>query len=136
MKLDAFKTRGEAVKWIMENVSTCKTRSAAEAYLRSHLPDENHYQTKIMKAIKSEYPDSFVWKAVAGPYARQGIPDVCAIIDGMYYGFEVKRPYYGVPSQMQIDTIEKIKSAGGSAGIVMFPEQALAMIKEARNEKA
>lgn len=96
-----------------------------DSILREALPKESYYQTKIMDAIREAYPKAFVWKAAAGPYSRLGIPDVCVITGGRYYGFEVKRPYIGEPSKIQEQTIELIRAAGGVADFVSFPRQAL-----------
>lgn len=54
---------------------------------------------------------------------------MCAIIDGKFYGFEVKRPYIGILSEIQERTIEQIQAAGGIAGVVCFPEDAKKMIE-------
>ncbi len=82
---------------------------------------ESYYQAKILRWLKSTYPAAFVWKAAAGPYSQSGIPDICAIIDGHFYGFEVKRPEGGRLSKLQELTIEKINAAGGSAAVVSYP---------------
>lgn len=82
---------------------------------------ESWYQARIIKWLKEAYPDAFVWKAAAGPYCRQGIPDICAIIDGHFFGFEVKRPG-GRPSKIQEQTIKEINAAGGTASVVIYPE--------------
>ena len=84
---------------------------------------ESFYQAKIIRWLKGQYPDAFVWKAQAGPYCRQGIPDICAIIDGHFFGFEVKRPEVGRLSKIQEQTIKEINAAGGIAAVVSFPEQ-------------
>ena len=84
---------------------------------------ESWYQAKIIKWLKEAHPDAFVWKAQAGPYCRQGIPDICAIIDGHFFGFEVKRPELGRLSKIQEQTIKKINAAGGTAAVVSFPAQ-------------
>ncbi|MDE7243752.1 MAG: VRR-NUC domain-containing protein [Oscillospiraceae bacterium] len=83
---------------------------------------ESWYQAKILKWLKEAYPEAFVWKAAAGPYCRQGIPDICAIIDGRFFGFEVKRPKVGRLSKIQEQAIKEINTAGGTAGVVSFPE--------------
>ena len=62
---------------------------------------ESYYQAKIIKWLREAYPQAFVWKAQQGPYSRQGIPDICAIIDGHFFGFEVKRPEGGELSPFQ-----------------------------------
>ena len=88
---------------------------------------ESWYQAKIMHWIKDTYPDAFIWKAAAGPYSQGGIPDVCAIIGGHFYGFEVKRPEGGRLSKLQELTIKRINAAGGTALVVSYPDQ----VKEA-----
>ncbi len=84
---------------------------------------ESYYQAKILRWLKSTYPAAFVWKAAAGPYSQGGIPDICAIIDGHFYGFEVKRPEGGRISKLQELTIEKINAAGGTAAVVSYPAE-------------
>ena len=84
---------------------------------------ESFYQAKIIRWLKGQYPDAFVWKAQAGPYCRQGIPDICAIINGHFFGFEVKRPEVGRLSKIQEQTIKEINAAGGIAAVVSYPEQ-------------
>ena len=82
---------------------------------------ESYYQTKILRWLKSTYPTAFILKAAAGPYSQGGIPDICAIIDGHFYGFEVKRPEGGRLSKLQELTIQKINAAGGTAAVVSHP---------------
>lgn len=84
---------------------------------------ESFYQAKIIKWLKNTYPNAFVWKAQAGPYCRQGIPDICAIIQGRFFGFEIKRPEFGRLSKIQEQTIKEINAAGGIAAVVSYPEQ-------------
>ncbi len=88
---------------------------------------ESYYQARIIKWLKEQYPDAFIWKAAAGPYSRGGIPDVCMVLDGQFYGFEVKRPEGGRLSKIQEQTIQQINDAGGTALVVSYPEQ----VKEA-----
>ena len=87
------------------------------------LHKESFYQAKIIRWLKEQYPGAFVWKAQAGPYCRQGIPDICAIINGHFFGFEVKRPEVGRLSKIQEQTIKEINAAGGIAAVVSYPEQ-------------
>ena len=83
---------------------------------------ESWYQAKIIRWLKETYPQAFVWKAAAGPYSRCGIPDVCMVLDGQFYGFEVKRPEVGLLSKIQEQTIKEIKAAGGIFCVVTNPE--------------
>ena len=90
---------------------------------------ESFYQAKIIRWLKGTYPGAFVWKAAAGPYSRGGIPDICAIIDGHFFGFEVKRPEVGRLSKIQEQTIKEINAAGGTAAVVSYPAQAMEVIQ-------
>ena len=84
---------------------------------------ESYYRARIIKWLKEQYPDAFIWKAAAGPYSRGGIPDVCMVLDGQFYGFEVKRPEVGRLSKIQEQTIKEIRMAGGKVAVVSFPAQ-------------
>lgn len=100
-----------------------------EAVMGEILPRESYYQTNIIEWLQHQFPDAFVWKAAAGPYSRCGLPDVCAIINGQFYGFEVKRPYIGKPTELQKQTIQKIRNAGGMAAVVCFPKDCMEVIE-------
>ena len=130
LRLDTFQSKDEAIAYIQENVYGCAARKHAEKYLHEHLPKESYYQDKILKFLNKNYPSSFAWKAAAGAYSRQGIPDICFIKDGQYYGFEVKRPYIGVLSKIQEQTMKRIREAGGVAAAVCFPEDVQKIIEQ------
>lgn len=53
----------------------------------------------------------------------------------MYFGFEIKRPYLGVVSNIQQDTIKRIREAGGVAEVVCLPEEALEIIEKVLGEQ-
>lgn len=133
--LDRMESLNEAIRWVKINIGYVKTRAEALKYLRCVIPDEGKYQTNIMKAIQKTYPTAFVWKAAAGPYSREGIPDIIASINGKFFAFEVKRPYFGEPSKIQLVTISKILCSGGHVGIVTFPEDALKIIEEGLDDE-
>ena len=97
--------------------------------LREWLPLESEYQREIIREIRARYPDAFIWKATAGMYAKQGIPDLCVIYDGRFYGFEIKRPYVGRLTKIQEKTLRDINHAGGVAAVISFPEHALALMR-------
>lgn len=126
-RIDSFESKEAAVAYL-KKARGFKTSKEAERFLMSHLPKESYYQGQIIRCLKERYPDAFVWKAAAGPYSRQGIPDVCAIIGGRFYGFEVKRPYIGVLTKIQEQTMERIRAAGGIASVVCLPEDVERMI--------
>ena len=128
---EQFKTKAEVIKYLKTTKDiSCQTTAQAEKYLRAHLPKESYYQDKIIKHIRELIPSSFVWKAAAGSYSRQGIPDVCAVINGRYYGFEVKRPLIGVLSAIQEQTIKQIRAAGGRAYVVSYPAEVTEILKK------
>lgn len=85
---------------------------------------ESYYQARIIRFLRSAYPAAFIWKAAAGPYSQGGIPDICAIINGHFFGFEVKRPELGRLSKLQEQAIKAINGAGGTAAVVSYPAQA------------
>lgn len=126
-----FKTKEEVINYIKQEKDTqCQTTAQAEKYLRQYLPKESYYQDKIIKHIRKLVPSAFVWKAAAGPYSRQGIPDICAIVNGRYYGFEVKRPFIGALSKIQEETIKQIKAAGGKAYVVTYPDDVTMILQK------
>ena len=128
---EQFSTEEEAIKYLKTaKAITCATTSQAKKYIREHLPKESYYQDKIIKHIKELIPSAFVWKAAAGAYSRQGIPDVCAVINGHYYGFEVKRPLIGVLSKIQEQTIKQIREAGGRAYVVTYTDEVTRILRE------
>lgn len=129
LRLSRKLDRREMTLWL--RMATGKRITAAEfnKIMFDLLPLEQVYQTEVMDYIKT-VPGAFVWKAAAGPYSRQGIPDVCAVIDGHFFGFEIKRPYIGTPTKLQEQTIRQIKAAGGTAAVVSFREQAKEVIDE------
>ena len=102
---------------------------AFDNIMQDVLPFEGYFQTEVMGFLRDNYPCAFVWKAAAGPYSRQGIPDVCAIIDGHFFGFEIKRPYIGRLTKIQELTIKQIREAGGTAAVVSFWNQAKEVIE-------
>jgi hypothetical protein len=124
-----FNDEAEAAHWLIDN-GKAKTFAEARKYMSANIPKESYYQDKIIKHIKQLIPSAFVWKAAAGPYSRQGIPDVCAVIHGRYYGFEVKRPLIGVLSPIQEQTIKQIKAAGGKAYVVVYAKDVTGLLHE------
>lgn len=127
-RLDEFKTKMEAIDYIVSE-KKC-TRAQAEKYLMKEIPKESYYQTKIIKYLRANYPQALIWKAAAGAYSYCGIPDICMVYGGRYFGLEVKRPFVGKISPIQLQTIRKIREAGGIAGIVTSIEEVKELIQE------
>lgn len=118
----------QAVDEIQKQLGVSRTEAGKKLY--HAVPMERTLQSKIIKWIKQEYPQAFVWKATAGAYSRCGIPDICCVINGRFYGFEVKRPFWGKASMIQLKTMDQIRAAGGVAGVVSYPEDVKWMIME------
>ena len=113
----------EIASHIREFVHASIKKNGGEKVTSATSHKESFYQAKIIKWLKDTYPGAFVWKAAAGPYSRGGIPDICMVLNGHFFGFEVKRPEGGRLSKIQEQTIKEINAAGGTADVVSFPEQ-------------
>lgn len=115
---------------ILKTVMTKRSVNRTMAYqiCRKEIPKEAYYQDKIKKALKKRYRGAFVRKISQAMYSEGGTPDVMCIIDGHYFGFEVKRPLVGEPSKLQEAAIREIENAGGTAAIVTWPEECFRII--------
>ena len=118
-----FDSYDELIVYTLDLYPKLKSRANAENYIREHMPKESYFQRKIMDWIEGNVKNCIVWKEAAGPYSRQGIPDITCIVNGRYYGFEVKRPFIGKLSKIQEQTIKAIREAGGKAYVVTSVEE-------------
>lgn len=130
IRLEARKgTNKEALRRSVErSIGEPLTAASFDAILREALPLEAEYQAEIISSLKKAYPRADIWKEAAGPYSQKGRPDVSALVDGHFFGFEVKRPYIGVLSDIQAATIKKIRRAGGTAEVVSFGSEAVRIV--------
>lgn len=97
-------------------------------------PLEKVIVASIVKALK-KYGVQWLWKTHGNPYQTSGVPDILCIAPGTgrFVGIEVKRPDgYGKATPLQLEQIERIRAAGGVAGIATSPEEALALVEEAQ----
>lgn len=93
------------------------------------VPKEKFFQAKIINFLK-RLEDCFVWKEQAGyGYQISGLPDVCCIIGGRFFGFEVKRPFIGKVSPIQRERMEEIRKAGGVAEVVSYVDEVKAILE-------
>ena len=76
---------------------------AIQTAITKYLDKRGAYWVKIVTASKS------------------GVPDILACVEGRLVGLEVKTAT-GRPSELQLYNIEKIKKAGGIAGVVRSVE--------------
>lgn len=125
-KYDENFEREKVIGSVMERNSVSRTQ--AVALCRKQIPKESYFQEKIKKGLKKRYRGAFVRKITQGMYSEGGIPDVMCIINGHYFGFEVKRPLVGEPSRLQEAAIREIRAAGGTAEIVSWPEECYRVI--------
>lgn len=103
-------------------------RTLALQLCRKEIPKETYYQDKIKKALRKRYRGAFVRKIAQGMYSEGGTPDVMCIIDGHYFGFEIKRPLLGETSKLQEACIREVEAAGGTAAVVSWPEECFQII--------
>lgn len=92
---------------------------------------ESRRQLRIQKALRREYGEElFIFKVHGGPFMAAGLPDLIGCVRGLFFAFEVKEPD-GTPSALQLEIIADIIKAGGCAGIVVEPEDAIDFIDRA-----
>lgn len=130
-----FETYEELRRYISEAYPEAKTKAQVDSIIQRKLPRESYFQKRIMCWIEKNIPGAFVWKAAAGPYSRQGIPDVCCIINGKFFGLEVKRPFVGKATGIQLETIKRIQEAGGTAGLVSFEKDVEKLLQQEETKK-
>lgn len=105
-------------------------------FLHTNLPRESAFQAEILRALRRWRadgwidPQALIWKESAGVYARSGLPDVMAIIDGRFLGVEVKRPYIGELTRLQTRTLNQIAAAKGIAGVARFPADVQVLLQQ------
>lgn len=93
----------------------------------------------IVKAIKKRYPLAYVLKIHGGAMQRPGVPDLLCCVEGLWVGLEVKHQKpneseeyaRGRTTPNQQIQIQKINQAGGLAGVVLTPDEALEAIDRA-----
>ena len=117
-----FQTLREAKDYVMAEKGM--TDRQAQKYLSEKVPQESYYQRKIMEWLKEHTKGKAVfWKATQGAYSKCGIPDICVIIGGRFYGLEVKRPFFGVVSENQKKVKREIEAIGGKVYIVTYVKE-------------
>ncbi len=130
MRINWYDPKNDPVKYIKQVQAEKQiTRKEAEKIVRKWVPKEGDFQAKIKEAIKERYPQALVVKIAQGEYSQAGIPDLMAIIDGHFFGFEVKRPYFNKKSELQKKTVKWIREAGGTADFISYREEALDIIE-------
>lgn len=101
------------------------------------MSNEKTLQKNIERALATEYPGSWIFHPVGGPYQMTGVPDILALVQGRLFGIEVKHQKPGESlehakgraSPGQLMQIRRIREAGGYAEVVTSIEEALALVK-------
>lgn len=91
----------------------------------------------IKRAVADQWPDAWVFKVVGHPYQESGVPDLLVCVGGRLFGLEVKLPRPGEgreaalrrASAEQMIHIDRIRRAGGVAGIVLCVDDAVSLIE-------
>ena len=78
---------------------------------------EKIFEVKVKRYIEEQ--GGWQVKFFANKFTRAGVPDVLACIEGYFVGIEVKADN-GVPTELQLKSIEQIRNAGGFA-FVLYP---------------
>jgi hypothetical protein len=92
---------------------------------------ETRRQKRIQKILKKKYRGYlFIFKVHGGPFQKAGLPDLIGCVHGMFFGFEVKEED-GDASELQLETLIDIRAAGGIAGIIEEPEDAIYLVEQA-----
>ena len=118
-------TVGKIAAYLVQ-VGTCKDKSSAGKYIRKKVPVESYYQDKIMESLRqraeAEGLKHKICKVSQGPYSQDGISDVLAIIGGVSFAVEVKRPLLGKVTKLQQEFIDDAIDAGGVGCVAIYPE--------------
>lgn len=118
-----------------------KDRKAFLAYLRKQgetlqehvsrrMPKEVVFQSKILDALErwkksgSISKDAVWWKNGGASLSNMnGLPDIMCCVDGLLICLEVKRPFVGKASDLQLAFIDKVNRAGGQAAVGCYPSE-------------
>lgn len=90
---------------------------------------ETLLRDRIIKRLRQERPG--FWVVIHGSAMQQrGLPDILGCYNGRYVGFEVKVPGEETSglATAQRHTLEAITRAGGVAGVIASPEEALELL--------
>lgn len=79
---------------------------------------EKNFETKVKRYLKEQ--GAWFLKYWGGGYAKSGIPDILACINGIFFGIELKSSV-GTSSELQKYNVREINSAGGVA-MILYPE--------------
>lgn len=91
---------------------------------------ESRLQRRIRKKLEEDV-GGWWFKVHGGPFQEPGIPDLVGCVQGLLFGFEVKRPDDNKgASDIQWETIGDIRKAGGCSMIITSPASAVRAVKK------
>lgn len=101
--------------------------------------NEAQLVARIRTALLAKHPGSYWLKIHGDPQQESGIPDLLGCVAGRFLGIEVKhrKPTESLAHALarvtptQTRHIERIRDAGGIAGVALSVEDALALAAEA-----
>lgn len=96
---------------------------------------ETRRQQRIKKKLKAECGGKW-WKVHGSAFQESGQPDIDGVCGGISFKFEVKEPFEGEPSEIQLQTLAEWRDEGAIACIVETPEQAISLVKAAQEASA
>lgn len=96
------------------------------------MAQEKSFENKI-KTYLSQHGAWYVKYWAGAKFTKEGIPDILACINGIFYAIEIKAPS-GRPTVLQLVTLRKIRQAGGM-GILLYPDDFDGFIKFLKNPK-
>lgn len=95
---------------------------------------ETRLRKKIVIALKKEWPYGYFRKIHGGAFQNIGIPDLFCCVEGIFFGLEIKIPKKKA-TPAQVLEIKSIRAAGGVAGVIYSPEQAVNGVRKALASK-
>ena len=133
MNFEQFSTIKDLQNYL-KSIGVANTYKETHHWASEHIPKEKHYQAKILaylrSLLKSGIIEGYVWKDQASTYQSAGFPDVSIVTAGKYFGFEVKRPLLGSTSELQKETIEKLRAGGGIVEVVSYVSEVERILRE------
>jgi len=93
---------------------------------------EKDIVNNIRKYLKT-VPGCFFWKEHGGMYGTAGIPDIILCFNGRFIALEVKNET-GKPTDLQKNTIKKIRAAGGTAEVVRSVSDVKTLLEKMKEE--
>jgi hypothetical protein len=90
---------------------------------------ESRRQLRIRRRLEKDV-GGYWFKVWGGPFQKAGIPDLIGCVQGLFFGFEIKEPD-GSSSELQEDERVEINEAGGCAAVVVEPDHAVKLVRDA-----